>query len=107
MEFKKLRVMLPNVTLNTTAVREHVGEIKWKIRVIKEGGRGMINMLPYKTMPKLMIIELMHFCVMWMNSFPVKSRVFEKWSPIELVSKHKLDAKLRKASFFILLRGTC
>jgi hypothetical protein len=36
-------------------------------------------MLPYETMPKLMIFELMHFCVMWVNSFPVKSGVSEKW----------------------------
>ncbi len=78
MEFEKLRDMLPNVTLITTAAREHVGEIERKIRVIKERGRGTINMLPYETMPKLMIIELMHFCVMWMNSFPVKSGVSEK-----------------------------
>ncbi len=75
MEFEKLKDMLPNVTLNTTAAREHIGEIERKIRVIKERGRGTINMLPYETMPKLMIIELMHFCVMWMNSFPVKSGV--------------------------------
>jgi hypothetical protein len=77
-EFEKLRDMLPNVTLNTTAACEHVGEIEQKIRVIKESGRGTINMLPYETMPKLMIIELMHFCVMWMNSFPVKSGVSKK-----------------------------
>jgi hypothetical protein len=38
----------------------------------------MINTLPYETMLKIMVIELMHFCVMWMNSFPVKSRVSEK-----------------------------
>jgi hypothetical protein len=100
MQFEKLRDMLPNVTLNTTAAREHVGEIKQKIRVIKERGRGMINMLPYETMPKIMVIELMHFCVMWMNSFPLKSGVSEKWSTRELVSRHKLDAKLHcKAPF--------
>ncbi len=64
MEFEKLRDMLPNVTLNTTAAREHVGEIEWKIRVIKERGRGTINTLPYETISKLMVIELMHFCVM-------------------------------------------
>jgi hypothetical protein len=94
MEFEKLRDVLPNVTLNTTAAHEQVREIEWKIRVIQERGRGTINMPPYETMPKLMIIELMHFCVMCMNSFPVKSRVFKKWSPSKLVSKHKLDAKL-------------
>jgi hypothetical protein len=80
-EFEKLRDMLPNVMLHTTAAREHVGKIEQKIRVIKERGRGTINTLPYETMPKLMIIELMHFCVMWLNSFPVKSGISEKWSP--------------------------
>ncbi len=30
MEFEKLRDELPNVTLNTTAAREHVGEIERK-----------------------------------------------------------------------------
>jgi hypothetical protein len=94
MEFEKLRDILTNVTLNTTVACEHVGEIDRKIRVIKERGKGMINMLPYETMPKLMIIELMHFCVMWMNSFPVKSGVSKKWRPRNLVSRHKLDAKL-------------
>jgi hypothetical protein len=44
-------------------------------------------------LPKLIIIKLMHFCVMWMNSFPVKSGVSEKYSPRELASRHKLDAK--------------
>jgi hypothetical protein len=34
MEFEKLRDMLPKVTLNTTAARAHIGEIKWKIKVI-------------------------------------------------------------------------
>ncbi len=100
MELEKLRDMLPNVTLNTTAACEHVEQIEWKIRVIKERRRGTINTLSYETMPKLMVIELMHFCVMWMNSFPVKSGVSKKWSPRELVSRHKLDAKLHcKAPF--------
>jgi hypothetical protein len=31
MEFEKLRDKLPNLTLNSTAAREHVGEIKRKI----------------------------------------------------------------------------
>ena len=93
-EFEKLKDVLPNITINTTAAREHVGEIKRKIQVIKERARGMMATLPYLTLPKIMIIELMHFCVLWLNSFPVKSGVSEKWSPRELISRHQLDAKL-------------
>jgi hypothetical protein len=39
MEFQKLVDLLPNVTINTMAAREHVGEIERKIRVIKERAR--------------------------------------------------------------------
>ena len=68
MEFKKLVHLLPNVTINTTAAQEHVGEIEMKIRVIKERVRGTMNTLPYPQLPRLMTIELMHFCIMWMNA---------------------------------------
>jgi len=87
---------MPHVALNTTAAREHIGEIDQKIRVIKERARGTFNTLPYKKLPRMMVIELLHFCVMWMNSFPVKSGISEKWSPQELVTQTqtKLDAKL-------------
>jgi hypothetical protein len=70
-EFEKLKTKMPRVALNTTAAREHIGEIEQKVRVIKERARGTFNTLPYKKLPKIMVIELPLFCVMWMNSFPV------------------------------------
>jgi hypothetical protein len=94
MVFEKLKDKLPNIILNTTAAQEHVGEIERKIKVVKERARCMTSVLLYNLLTKLMIIELMHFCVMWMNSFPVKSGMSEKWSPREIVSRHKLGAKL-------------
>jgi hypothetical protein len=100
MEFKKLKDLIPQLTINTTAAREHVGEIERRIRVIKERARGTISVLPYEALPKLMVIELLHFCVMWLNAFPVKSGISEKFSPRELVSRHKLDAKLHCKSPF-------
>jgi hypothetical protein len=77
---------MPHVALNTMAAREHIREVEQKIRVIKERARGTFNTLPYKKPPKLMVIELLHFCKMWMNLFPVKSGTSKKWSPWELVS---------------------
>jgi hypothetical protein len=99
-EFEKLRTPLPHMALNTMAAREHVGEIERKIRVIKERARGTFNTLPYKKLPKMMVVESLHFCVMWMNSFPVKSGISKKWSPPKLVSRHKLAAKLHCRSPF-------
>ncbi len=86
MEFEELRTMMPHVALNTTVPHEHVGKVEQKMRVIKKRARGTFNILPYKKLPKLMVIELLHFCVMWMNSFPMKSGMSEKWSPQKLVS---------------------
>jgi hypothetical protein len=94
MEFEQLKDVLPNITINTTAAREHVGETERKIRVIKERVRGTMTTLPYLTLPKIMIIKLLHFCILRLNSFPVKSGVSEEWSPRELISHHLLDAKL-------------
>ncbi len=71
-----------------------MGEIKRKTQVVKERARSTISILLYKLLPKLVIIELMHFCVMSMNSFLVKLGISEKWSPREIVSRHKLDAKM-------------
>jgi hypothetical protein len=42
MVFEKLRDLLPNAALKTTAAQEHVGEIERKIKVIKERIRGTI-----------------------------------------------------------------
>ncbi len=94
MEFENLRTMMPHMALNTMAAHEHIGEVEQKIRVIKERARGTFNTLPYKKLPKLMVIDFLHFCVMWMNSFPMRSGISKKLSPRELVSRHKLDAKL-------------
>jgi hypothetical protein len=100
-EFKKLKDLITKVMLNTTAAHECVGEIEQKIRVIKKSARGTTDTLPFAMLPKLMVIKLLHYIVMmWMNSFPVKSGISEKWGLRELISRHELDAKLHyKAPF--------
>ncbi len=61
MEFEKVKDVLPNFTIITTAAREHVGKMERKIQVIKERARETMAKLPYLTLPKIMIIRLMHF----------------------------------------------
>jgi hypothetical protein len=90
-EFEKVRDYLPNVTLNTTAAAEHVGDIERRIRVIKERCRGIICTLPYKTFPQIMLIHLLHHVVMWLNNFPVENGISHRFSPRELILRHKLD----------------
>ena len=99
-DFEKLRNLVPILAINTTAAREHVPEVEWKIRLIKERGRGILNTLPFKKMPRLMLIELIYHVVLWLNAFPAKSGVSEMLSPHEIVYRHKLDfAKHCKSPF--------
>jgi hypothetical protein len=90
-EFKKLRNLVPILGINTTAAREHKPEVEQKIRLIKERGRGILNTLSFKKMPRLMLIELIYHVVLWLNAFPAKSGVSEKLSPCKIVYRHKLD----------------
>ncbi len=90
-EFEKLQNCMPILTINTMAAKEHVPEVERKIRSIKERGRGILNILPFKKMPRLMLIELVYHVVLWLNAFPTKSGVSETLSPREIVYQHKLD----------------
>ena len=69
--------MALGITLNVAAANEHVPEMERRFRVINERARGIRNDLPYITMPKIMVIELIYFVVHWLNAFPVKSGVSE------------------------------
>jgi hypothetical protein len=89
-EFESLVPLLPSIVANTTAAREHVSEVERQIRTIKERGGGIKNTLPFAKLPKLMIIEMINFVVMWLNAFPSKSGIFERYSPRELILRRKL-----------------
>jgi hypothetical protein len=90
-EFDKLQNLVPILTINTMAAKEHVPEVERKIRLIKKRGRGILNTLPFKKMPRLMLIELVYHVVLWLNAFPTKSGVSETLSPRKIVYRHKLD----------------
>ncbi len=62
-KFEKLRNLVPILAINTMAAKENIPEFKRKIRLIKEWRRGILNTLPFKKMPRLMLIELIyHMC---------------------------------------------
>ncbi len=90
-KFEKLKNLAPILTINTTAEKEHVPEVECKIRLIKERGKGILNTLPFKRMPRLMLIELIYHVVLWLNAFPAKSGVSETLSPHKIVYRQKMD----------------
>jgi hypothetical protein len=55
-KFEKLRVLINILIVNTTVAKEHVPEEERRICLIKESRRGILNTLPFKKMPQIMLI---------------------------------------------------
>ncbi|KAL7485324.1 hypothetical protein ACHAW6_010934 [Cyclotella cf. meneghiniana] len=89
-KFEKLTTLLPTLVTHSTAAREHVNKIERRIRTIKERGRGVKSVMPFKAMPKLMLIEMISFVVIWLNTFPLQSGISQEYSPWEMVLRTKL-----------------
>ncbi len=101
-EFEKLQNLVPILAINTTAAEDHVPEVKRKIRLIKERGRGILNTLLFKKMPRLILIELIYHVVLWLNAFLANSGVSETLSPRKIVYRHILNfAKHCKSPSFV------
>jgi hypothetical protein len=90
-EFNKVKDACNMVEINTTAAREHVGKIKRFIRTIKEHSRALVLDLPYMPLPRQVVIHLIYFAVLWLNSLPAAAGVSDKYSPREIVLGRKLD----------------
>ena len=48
MEFNKIIPELPDININTSKASEHVAEVEWCIRVIKERCRACMSTMPFK-----------------------------------------------------------
>ena len=84
-EFAKLESSFDLVEINTTAAREHVGEIKRSVCTIKERGQSISTVLPYTTLPKQLVIHLIYYVVMFLNAMPAKTGISDTISPREIV----------------------
>jgi hypothetical protein len=77
-EFDKVEDKIDLVEINTAAAHEHVGEIERFIRTIKEWSRALILDLPFTTLPQQVVIHLVYFAILWLNSLPAADGVSEQ-----------------------------
>ena len=79
------------ITLNTVAANEHVPEIERHIRTIKERTRSVVTMLPFQRFPARITIELIYYCVFWLNSFPAEGGISDTMSPRSIIVGSVVD----------------
>eukprot|EP00804_Cyclotella_cryptica_P018596 CCRYP_011400-RA/>CCRYP_011400-RA protein AED:0.48 eAED:0.48 QI:0/0/0/1/1/1/2/0/290 len=85
MEFEPLIPLMDQVAINTTAAREHVGDVECAIQAIKERARCIMSYLLYNdSVPDQILIHLLQFVVLWINAMSSDS---------EIVTGTKLDFK--------------
>ena len=95
-EFESLRACLADVhaQLNVTSEDEHVPTIERYIRTLKERTRGTYNTLPFKMVPGMMIVEMVHGNNYWLNMFPANDGVSAAQSPRRIMTGQQGDYHL-------------
>ena len=82
----------PGINPKFATQNEHVPKIERQHRVIKECARACRHALPVKVLPRLMLVEMVNNCALWLNMFPPKGGI-ESVSPRTLMTGIKLDYK--------------
>ena len=88
-EFEPLRSEYP--MLNTCARGEHVPEVERYIRTIKDATRSTYRLLPYRTIPRLVLSHLVKNAVFWLNAFPSSDGVSSSHSPRYFLTGRELE----------------
>ena len=92
-EFEPLSGELADLEMqfNPCARDEHVPAIERQIRTIKERTRCIFNTLPFKKLPRRMIIEMVYNVIFWLNAFPHRDGVSDTISPRTLMTGKHID----------------
>ena len=89
-EFSKLQALVP-CQFNYCGQDEHVPEIERYIRTLKDRTRSGYNVLPFKYIPRMMLIQLVKVHNFWLNSFPHRDGVSSTLSPRYIMTGQKVD----------------
>jgi hypothetical protein len=89
-EFEPLRPWFP--TINTCAADEHVPDVERYVRTVKDRSRSTYRMLPYKYLPRIVVVHLVRNAVFWLNAFPTDEGITRKYSPRYVMTGQQLSA---------------
>ena len=81
-------------TVNVVGKGEHVPAIERFIRVIKERCRCYYAMLPFKSLPRIMVIHLLITVMFYINAFVWRKGVSQYLSPLTILEGVVLDYNL-------------
>ena len=80
-----------NININVVPAQAHVAKAERNIRVIKERVRSNVHNLPYKKIPKTILIYIVQEAARKLNYFPVKGGISPYYSPRAIITKKALN----------------
>ena len=89
-EFDKIESDAP-MEINTTGAKEHVAEIERQIKMIKDRARATLLEVPFRMLPKQMVVHLIYFVCHWIYAWPNKNGVSRIYTPKEMARKSTLS----------------
>jgi hypothetical protein len=93
-QFECLRNEVEGVHIDTSSHDRHIGDIERLIRVIKERVRSLRAGLPFRRLPRRVIIEAVTFVMFWLNSFPARGGVSCIYSPRTIIMGTTVSQRL-------------
>ena len=95
-KFEDLRedIISLDIYLNIVSRNESVPEIERSNRAVKERVRAFVQTLPFKKIPRRVIIEIVKETTFWLNVFPVKNGISRVLTPRTIVTGRTLDYKI-------------
>ena len=87
-EFEPIRSEFP--MLNCCGADEHIPDVERFIRTLKDRVRSGYITLPFKNVPRLLLIHLVKNSTLWLNAFPANDGVSSIYSPRFLLTGYEL-----------------
>ena len=87
-EFEALQEYFPFI--NTCGADEHVPDVERMIRTIKDRARSAHSLLPFRSLPRLIVVRLICNAVLWLNALPNYNGVSSDHSPRFLLTGRDL-----------------
>ena len=73
MQFQCMQEELEEVEVDIVDSEDHVEEVERAIRTEKEGIKGLVQGLPFRRMPRLMVRQLVEVAARNLNTFPAEN----------------------------------
>ena len=73
------------------SAKEHVSEVERLIHIIKERARALRSRMPYKALPRPLVVGIVKHVGKWLNDFIPKNYISQSLSPRTLLAGERLD----------------